>query len=48
MSISIYGNTRFLIVRSGFLLRFISFYKMYQASDQLSHLFSISANMRDR
>ncbi|KYF34045.1 hypothetical protein SMIM3I_00846 [Streptococcus mitis] len=24
------------------------FYKIYQASDQLAHLFSISANMRDR
>ena len=38
----------FLLVRSGFLLSFISFYKIYQASDQPSHLFSISTNMRDR
>ena len=28
--------------------RSISFYKIYQVSDKLPHLFSISANMRDR
>ena len=38
----------FLLVRSDFLISLISFYKIYQASDQLSHLFSISTNMRDR
>ncbi|EFN99153.1 hypothetical protein SMSK564_0336 [Streptococcus mitis SK564] len=37
-----------MLVRSDFLLSLISFYKIYQASDQLAHLFSISVNMRDR